>query len=435
MYKKWSSLILILVMAMVISSVGCSESNESGKTQGDSVQGDSIQNDSEKILKIYYAQDYYSLNNGVLNEFKKIHGDIKIEEEAVNLLQYDTFISKFTTELLSGEGPDIISLPSWCFPSSYNIMEKGLLTDLNPLISEGEGFKIEDYREEVLNTGVYNGKRYIIPLDYSFSYFYTYKTLLDKSNIKLDTSKWTWENLVSIMKEYYKEGKGSCKYFFSSGFSIWDIISSSVSYVDYKNKTSNFNSPEFIKLLQTYKDIIPYICPQEETNGIEYDKQMKLSVLQTANCEGVSSLILSNDVIKKAFGEDAIILPFPNFNGKKQTNSFASNLVAITSKCKYQNEASDFIKIIMSDKYQKDVSIAMPVMNSVFNKQFENVKNIEKVGSQISNLFQNIAGCTLSDGNVQNIIAKELPDFVSGKKSAEQTAKAIDEKVMILLNE
>lgn len=128
-------------------------------------------------------------------------------------------------------------------------------------------------------------------------------------------------------------------------------------------------------------------------------------------------------------------MSYPTINGEKHINVFASELVAITTKCKYKEEASDFIKIILSEENQANETIAVPVMDSVFNKQIEYIKNNEKVGSQISDLFQNIAGCTLSDGNVSSILNKELPDFISGKKSAEQTAKAIDEKVTLYLNE
>lgn len=436
MLKKMLILILIFSITLVVFSVGCSENNESDKIQQDSVQGNSSKSGSEKILKIYYFQDYYSLNANALSEFKKNHNDIKIEEKALRVNELDSFKMKFATELLAGEGPDIMSLPIFGFPAVTQLMERGLLCDLNPLISKDGDFKIEDYNEDILNVGVYEGKRYIIPLDYNFSYFYTYKSLLDKNHIKLDTSNWTWDSIVNVMKEYYKDGSGTSEYFFSSSLSIWDIIvSSETNFVDYKKKISNFNSPQFIRLLQTYKEIVPYICPEKVSIGTQPDQLLKQSILQSAISGKISSIVDSNNFVRKAVGEEAILLPHPAFSGKKRTTAFAYNLVAITSKCKYKDEASDFVKNILSEENQSNLSNGAPVMKSVFNKQFEDVKSTEKIGSQIFDLIQNIKKCTLGDANVENIIAKELPDFVNGRKTAEQTAKVIDDKVMILLNE
>lgn len=299
MYKKCISLILILVITMAFFSAGCSENKEAEKTE----KIGKAQNTSEKILKIFYFEHYNNINASALSEFKKIHNDIKIEERVVRMQEFDSFEMKFRAELLAGEGADIISLPSFLFPD--RLMERGILCDLDLLIPKDENFKIGNYNEKVMNVGVYNGKRYIVPLDYSFDYLFTYKTLL--SNVKLNTTNWTWDNLANNVKEYYKEGKGASKYFFSSNFSIWNIISSSGnSYVDYEKKTSNFNSPEFIKLLQIYKNLVPYICPQEEGNETDIEKRLKISVLHSSTCNGItdSTGFSANN---KPFGEDAII--------------------------------------------------------------------------------------------------------------------------------
>ncbi len=428
MNKKLLSLILCILMFMSITT-GCTDNKDSEKVKQVSDQTEST---SEKVLKLYYFQDYYSINSNALSEFKSLHKDIKVDEKALGIEEVESFKVKFATELMSGEGPDIISLPSFAFPSSGQLMQRELLCDLNPLISKDSDFKVDDYNTSILDVGLSESKRYIIPLDYCINYFYTYKSLLDQNNIKFDTTNWTWDSLVNAMQEYYKEGKGTSKYFFSS-LSIHDILATTDSFVDNKNKVSKFNTPEFIKLLKTYKEILPYICPRNEYNNSP-EQLAKQCVLQS-KFGSFRSVIDSNNFIKDAVGEEAIILPHPTVNGGKSTVATAYNLVGITSKCKVKEEAFDFIKMLMSERSQSLLNNGSPVLKSIFNKQLSEMKNTEKIGLQITDLVQNIKGCTLSDSNVTQIISGELPDFVSGKKSAEQTAKAIDDKVNLFLNE
>lgn len=429
---KFISLILCVTMVMTIFITGCTVSRDTEKNEPVPNKTGSLKDSTKKVLKLYCFQNYYSINSDALSEFKKLHKDIEVDEKALRIEEVESFKVKFATELMAGEGPDIISLPTFAFPSSGQLMQRELLCDLNPLISKASDFKVDDYNTSILDVGVSESKRYIIPLDYCINYFYTYKSLLDQNNIKFDTANWTWDSLVNTMKEYYKGGKGTSKYFFSS-LSIYDILSTTESFEDYKNKVSKFNTPEFIKLLKVYKEILPYICSSNKYNNAP-EQLAKQCVLQS-KFGSINSVVDSNNFVKDAVGEEAIILPHPTVNGGKSTGATAYNLTAITSKCKFKEEAFDFIKMLLSERSQSLLNNGSPVLKSIFDKQLGEIKNTEKIGPQITDLVQNIKGCTLSDSNVTQIISDQLPDFVSGKKSAEQTAKAIDDKVNLLLNE
>lgn len=433
MLKKWVSLILIVTMSVTILGTGCSN-NKSSEEQGksNSSQSQSTANTSgDKTLTICDFSSLDTLNQTVLSNFKKIHSDIKVEEQALSMDNYESFQQKLETDLASGQGPDIISLPTWYISTNYKLMQKDLLCDLNPLVSEDNELKIENYNDKVMNAGVYNGKRYFIPVDYCFSYFYTYNTILGK--YKIDTTKWTWDDLIKIAKNYCNDENRTSKYFFDSKFNFWDYeYSIKDSFVDYNKKTSNFNSEKFIKLLNTYKELLPYVCPSEEENKVaEYEKILKLSVLHTENYTGV---VKNNTGDNKVFNDEPIYIPYPTFDGDKSVTAFATNVVAITSKCKYKKEAFDYIKVILSKAMQDGEMLNAPVMNSVFEEQSKTFKPTSESPTSITNIFEKIKGCTLGDGSVDDIIRTELPNFIDGKSTAEQTAKAIDEKVQTYLN-
>ncbi len=435
MLKKWVSLILIATLSISILGTGCSDNtaSEGDKAEATATQESTTTSDSsEKTLNICYFSPLSNYYSTILNYYKNIHSDIRVKEKVLTTDGFDSFQETFQAELASGQGADIITLPTWGLPNSYKLMQDGLLCDLNPLISKDIELKIENYDEKILNAGIYNGKRYIIPIDYCFSYFYTYNAVL--GDYKLDTTNWTWENLVKIAKEYCGGGKGTSKYLFNSSFNFFDMkYSDKSSYVDYNKKTSNFNSEGFIKLLNIYKELLPYVCPNEvEKEELNIEKRLKLSLLHTENYTGV---VKNNTGNVKVFNEEPIYIPYPTLDGKKGINSFTSNIVAITSKCKYKEEALDFIKIMLTKTMQDDETLNAPVMKSVFAQQSKIFKPATESSTSITNLFEKINSCTLGDGIVDQIIKAELPDFVNGKNTAEQTAKAIDEKVKSYLNE
>lgn len=421
MYKKYVYLILAITLAVL--SAGCENRGTAKK----------IESAPDNVLQVCYLEQDKSINDRVLAEFKEKHNEIKFIETVINNQEVEAFVLKLKAQLAAGTGADIISLPSYILPPISKLSDSGILCDLNPLISEDKSFKIEDYNQKVMDSCTYNGKRYMMPIDYTFCYFYTYKAVL--GDFKLNTANWTWDELVNAEKEYFREGKGASKYFISPFFDFSSLLfSEQKTFVNYENKISKFNTPQFIKLLQTYKSIEPHVCPIEEfSSQTDHEKMEMLSVLQSVFCTGVGDSFGFNDY-NKAFGEDAIILPYPTLDGQKGTNARVDRIVAITSKCRYKKEAFDYIKTILSKENQMNETIGVPVNKAAFNEQLELVKIIRS-DSQIEELFKTVNSCSLIDASVLEIINKELPYFLSGKKTAEQTAKAIDEKVSLYLNE
>jgi hypothetical protein len=57
------------------------------------------------------------------------------------------------------------------------------------------------------------------------------------------------------------------------------------------------------------------------------------------------------------------------------------------------------------------------------------------MGERVKYLYNNITKAEINDYTVLGIILDETKDFLAGKISAEQTAKAINQKVMLYLNE
>ncbi len=84
-----------------------------------------------------------------------------------------------------------------------------------------------------------------MPLTYELRLMFTTEAILAKNKVNLDKSKWNWAYLAQIVSEFRKKNPG--KYFFNSQLDFKSVIlSSGLSFVDYKNKKENFNSKDFI---------------------------------------------------------------------------------------------------------------------------------------------------------------------------------------------
>lgn len=127
----------------------------------------------------------------------------------------------------------------------------------------------------------------------------------------------------------------------------------------------------------------------------------------------------------------------------------------------WKKEAFNFIKLLLSEKYQNNetgtkwspvnIKAYTSIQNqysgdSGNNKQIANFQineNAPYLSAALSDntinklnlYYKNIQKCSYVDTNVLNIINQEVESFLAGKYSASQTAKLINDKVQLYMNE
>jgi ABC-type glycerol-3-phosphate transport system substrate-binding protein len=271
--------------------------------------------------------------------------------------------NKVTIDILSGEGPDVLLLSHRWFDSVNKLSANGVLCDLNEFIKKDKGFKMSDYNEKILNSFEKDGKRLIIPLDYCSNILITSREALERNNIKIDLSNWSLSKLVGIVKKYQDEEKGK-KNSFTMTDSIYNLIDCcGYSFVDYQNKKSRYNSDDFVKILQNYKEIYPSILRREEK-----EDDIKNGIYVMKADFKVSPYFVSNNYhVYKEAGREMEIYPFPAFKGGTSNNiSFTYMAAGINSQSRSKETAYEFIKLLMTKDLQrmdqfKNISPGIPV--------------------------------------------------------------------------
>ena len=452
-------LYLLITIIVLANTVSCSNSSE--RTIEDST---SIMN-PKYSLNIAYPE--YMLNvKYAISEFKRTYKDVDIKVEEFSLDRQEEYKQKITTELSTGGGPDII-LTRKLFPSVNKVMSSGIFCDLNVLIAKDKEFLLSEYYESALDAGVFNGKRYLLPIEFGIPAFYTTEDILQKNNIIIGRSGWTLEEMIGMVRRFANENEGKQRYIFGNFNNLMSFSTlmkgGGISFVDYEKRTSSFNSQEFIYLLETYKEISPFICPDDVAKRYQDCEYCMLKnnviVFMTDKIRNPAQTAAKNTGFESVLKTKLRIVLFPTYDNSKDGLCASTNvLVGINSKCRDKDYALKFIKILLSKNFQTEGDTSNMILGVPINKEaYEYDKRIsmknpnkgwgvhvhnggvlpldQEVISQMDSIVKAIDKCQIDDDTIYTIIDEELPDFLNGRKTAKQTAEVIDEKVSLYLNE
>jgi multiple sugar transport system substrate-binding protein len=457
---KINRVLLILVsIIFIFSSISCSKQQ---------VKKTAVK-DEKPVLKIYLkAAD--PIISYAITKYNLDHiGVSKIEDTVIP--NDEEFQKKMSIELMAGEGPDIIRVDTNLFKSIHKVATTGIFCDLNDVISKSKDFNIADYNEKVLNSAVFDGKRYLIPLGYDVPVFFTTKERLKMSGIELNESNWTWNSLADTVKTFIEKNKNQKKYFFFELSFLELMQSSGLSFVDYSKKTSKFSSKEFIELLNIYKDIYPSIEPENQkanpsAGGSFTDVYNDLHIPEIDSYDpGVLNnkdtimfsglgmgepewLRATNAGVWNTLNEEMTVYPYPTFDGTNSSYIKTPDLIGVNSKCKYKNEALDFIKLLLSrDLEFGNFGVNHSTLTQINIKAYKEMQKREldehfsshplpkSLAEKMDKIIGGIGDIVLQDESINKIIGDEVPKFLNGKETGDQAAKAIDEKVNLYLNE
>lgn len=362
------------------------------------------------------------------------------------------------TELMAGQGPDIIDVMG--LPLK-NYMDKNVLADLSDLMKNDKAFDANGYLTNILDACKYKDKLCIMPVNFTFTLMAANKGMMDREKISFDSTKWTWEDFISIAEkitkhkskdgktEQYALPKTSASEIF--GYLFNDEITR---FIDTENKTSKFDSKEFIDILKTAKDIYDkgYCSPELDITALY--KFTDPGSIGFMSC----FLMTYQSVIQQQalFNGEIQLLDMPSMTGTGGSNkSFTpGSAFAINNSSKSKAEAWEFMKYLISEEVQSNpemysfpinkaalkqkakTELAENYMYKSFQTQGREVKALTQADvDQMDKLISQLKVMPYMDTQALEIVFESITGFLSGKGSAEETAKQVQNKVNIYLNE
>lgn len=424
----------------------------------------------KKLVSLAMPYNDYNVNIAVI-AFNKTNDEYRIVIEDYSQYataeNYNAGADKMNTDMISGKMSDLIAVGN--LPIG-NYSSKGLLADIYALMDNDSEFNRADYMENIFKAYEQDGKLYSIVPGFNV------QTVLAKEKNVGKTMGWTMEDMEKAM-EKMPEGAKIFENEIQSSILSMGLFLDADQYIDYTAGTCSFDGEEFIKLLNFAKQF-----PKEyEEGGV-----MGGGVAYT---EAATGMISNNE--DSAYAQNKVLLErcylynysqihdekYSNFGGEeltfigfpttdKQGSAVSSSVeIAMSSKATYPEGAWAFLKYLLGDEYQEARSYEWPVKKSAYVKLkeeaqkpdtyidengkeqvYENTAIVNgkevKIGkvtdeeiAKVDELLGSLNQVMRYDTKVQTIVEEESSAFFSDQKSADETAKLIQNRVQTYLSE
>ena len=186
--KKQSIRFLALLLAMLMVLSGCAAAPADGTTQkADPVIGQesnqtevipeetTISEEEKEELWVMYDDPLWfvpHLIDPLCETFSQAYPDVAVRVERVP--EEEIALQQLRVQIMAGKGPDvyIVSKGASLFADPYLDMANGLFEDISSYYDADEELKKEELKTTIMDAGVYEGRRYILPLFYDMPIAY-----------------------------------------------------------------------------------------------------------------------------------------------------------------------------------------------------------------------------------------------------------------------
>jgi len=244
--------VLLAVCLMSVLLIGCGQENvpEPSTESVSQTSGNTKATEAEKtVLRVVIESSIHgnlpdSFEAGVImleRQFRLYHRDVEVVVEKIPKEEgREEVLQRLRTELMMGEGPDVILLPTApnsrilgthveaLFPDVQQAVRNGLFMDLGTWYDADTELGSEGLNKTVMDAGLYNGGRYVLPLCYNLPMVCVDKKAFAESGVRQDI----WElgtadflNAVALLEDPADVGSFYQRYYQNDFISYGDPLS------------------------------------------------------------------------------------------------------------------------------------------------------------------------------------------------------------------
>lgn len=390
-----------------------------------------------------------------------VASDEENAEEAVRPwmdLKFENYEKMVQTGLLSGNGYDILDMSGLDYEK---YAEKGLLVNLDDLISNDPDFDWSEYDQDLIDQFRSEDGLFVLPISVNTRTIAVNADLFQELDIPLPEGGFTWEELLSMARKVSaarEAGKTDVYPFMKSvsydtlSIEMFDRMLRSELYatwIDRDEKTHRFDTEEFIETLKLFQQFDePGLCsPDTEIGAGDY--QSTLTERAFVDLQ-VFSYDLSYE--KQRLGNWKF-LGEPHLTKQERIPaSLTARYYAISKDSPYLEESWEFLKALILPEMQStigkmglestyyDFPIHLPSRMALRDEQLALSAQNEtpmttEDAAQIDTLLANAVPNPQGDNKLQQAVLLEAEKFFLGQKSAEEAAEQICERVELYLYE
>lgn len=405
--------------------------------------------------EIILAGTEYSISSYIKNQVVKFNASN--DKYFVTVKEYkDENINQLNLDLTGGNIPDILITDSYTPTETY--IAKGVFADLYEFIDSDGELKREDFVPNLLTSFETDGKLY------RFTDCFTVYTVIGKTSIFGDDMGITVERLNEIAASRPPETE------LFAGFTKTDILQyamemSGSEFIDFKNGKCDFNSEDFIKMLEFangYLNDIDFATYFDDAFWGRFetmfsDESALLMVCYLTDYADVYRFERTN------FDDPVTAVGFP-CKDRTGTSFVVDSGFSIAEKSPNKEGAWEFVRTMLLPEYQ-DCADKFPVRKDSLDKyaaaamKYDSDRMNNAIvmmggmalsssvhGSQIgepkqedvdrmNEIIASANGIMSYNSSVLEIITEEAGSYFSGSKSPEDAAALIQTRVQLYLDE
>ena len=306
-------------------------------------------------LTVFYT-DFKTPESNILDvavaQYKEQHPDQLLNAEKVfteGLVETHTAAyNQMLTEIMAGSGPDLIFFANYSTGSTTDwekLVCRGAFADMEPYF-EADNFDWSGYNQAVMDGGVYDGQRLIIPLEYKIPLLYTSQSALEETGFSVENCG-TFDGFLDEVEKMMADPEQT-RDVFRTKLSIYDFAQyADIPYIDYDRQKADLSFPELERGAEIYK-ALPRIMDSDDLPGAADIR------------DGNALWIYPNDPVRGFLWgaglintyDDVVMMPIRDMEGGIQAEiTFA---VAVNSSSPNLQNAYEFIKLLLSEEFQKD---------------------------------------------------------------------------------
>lgn len=364
------SVLLTILLMVLIFSTSCTKSNDSS---------------NDKKLKYYTPYQSTDIIDIIerYNKYCKNNLDESYQIEIVEYGSSEEMYTKMSTEIMAGEGPDIISLDQ---PLPFEkLIENHVFADVDELVNTyNSNINFDDYNTKIMKAGIVNEKRYFVPFFYCPNIFISTQEKLKEYD--LNSSDFSYKEL----SEKLSEEKVSYSLFGNESDNYSFLYSFLDSYVDFDNKTTSFDSSGFLENIDYTKKLINNDNTNENIYYDLYNSENNGCIFSTPKLLFGGTIGGVKTAYYNIFLQNKTPIILPNFSEKNAITAYVECGVAINQNSDKKDKALRFIEYCLSEDVQEywcgsrsdkgfsgTNEISLPVNNKAFDYAVEVETNEE----------------------------------------------------------
>ncbi|MEY8353944.1 extracellular solute-binding protein [Lachnospiraceae bacterium 54-53] len=348
----WAGVFCVMAMSMAACSGNTSGSPTSAgepaqssgaaskDTSGAPASGD------RKVIKLFHRFPDDPCNSFIekkVAEYEAAHPDLDIE---ITSAQNQPYKEKIKVVVGSDECPDIFF--SWGGEFSERFIRENLILDLTPYMEKDGAWKDSLLPTQMVEYTTDDGMIYGVPFRLDGKLFFYNKDIFEKEGIEIPE---TWEEFLAVCDKLKAAGitplaEGNqdlwpaCHYV---GTLNQMLVADDVRAKDYNPKTGEFTDPGYVKALEYYQQLVPYM--NAGVNGQTHD-MARLGFTQGQTAMLYAELVEITNVKQENEDLNWGMFNFPLVEGAGNPDLLTGSPegFVISSKTKYPDECVEFLK-------------------------------------------------------------------------------------------